>query len=156
MGVIARPFAEGAFAVGFFFRRRHLAFDDDLRSCRHGQSGVGRADHFERRAAQGAGVFIFADARFRRRRRGHPGRRLAAEHDGDRTGFAGLPVFAGDLLAMLLLDDPERQAVFADDAGAVGADVDPAAVGIFDHHHVAGADIAAAVMLVPLGRRENS
>ena len=42
------------------------------------------------------------------------------------------------------------------DAGAVGADVDPAAVRIFDNHHVAGADIAPAVVLVPFGRGKNS
>jgi len=52
-----------------------------------------------------------------------------AEHDGDWTGFASLPILAGDLFAVLLFDDPKRHAVFADDARPIGADVDPTAVG---------------------------
>ena len=87
MGVVARPFAERPFGVRLFFGRRHFAFDDDLRRRRHRQAGEGRAQDFQRRAAQRAGVFVFADAGFGRGRRRHPGCRLAAEHDGDGAGL---------------------------------------------------------------------
>ena len=135
--------------------RRHLAFDNDFRSCRDGETGNRRAYDFQRRATQRAGVFVLADAGLGCGRRSHPGGRLAAENNGHRARFSGLPIFPRDLLAVFVFDDPQCHTVFGDDTGAIGADVDPAGVRIFDDHHVARADITAAVVLVPFGRRKD-
>ena len=155
MSVISRPFAEGPFRVRLFFGRGHFAFDDNFSCCGDRQSGEWRSDHFERRAAQRAGIFIFTHTGFGGGRRSQPGSGLATEHDGDGTGASRVPISARDLFAVLVLDDPERNAILGNDAGAVGADVDPAAIRIFDNHHVAGADVAPAVVLVPFGRGKN-
>src|SRR5690242_8700714 len=155
VGVISRPFAEGPLRMRLLLGRRHIAFNDNFRSRRDRQSGIRRTNDFEWRATQCTGIFVFADPRLGCRRRRHPGGGLAAEHHGNWTSAAGLPILARDLLAVFVLDNPESQAIFADDARSVGADVDPAALRIFDDHHVTGADLTAAIVLVPFWRREN-
>src|SRR5439155_13495838 len=85
-----------------------------------------------------------------------PGGGFAAEHDGDRTSVSRLPVFARDLLAVFVLDDPQRHAIFANDARTIGTDIDPAAIRVFGHDHVARANVAAAVVLMPLRRGKNT
>ena len=152
MGVISRPFAEWPFRVRLFFGRgispsmtisEVAGTGSPVNGARITSSGAPRnAPAYSYSltpalAADGAAIQV-----------------AGSQPSTMATGQArpGLPIFARDLFAVFVLDDPERDAIFADDAGAVGADVDPAAVRIFDNHHVAGADVAAAVVLVPFGR----
>ena len=60
----------------------------------------------KRRAAQSAGIVVFIGTGFGSRWRRHPGRRLAAKDDGDRASALRLPILAGDLLAVFVIDDP--------------------------------------------------
>ena len=101
MSVISRPFAEGPFRVRFFFGRGHFAFDDNFSCCRNRQSGEWRSDHFERRAAQRAGIFIFTHTGFGGGRRSQPGSGLATEHDGDGTGASRVPILRAICLPCL-------------------------------------------------------
>jgi hypothetical protein len=55
---------------------------------------------------------------------------------------------------MLTGRNPDPQRVLVMHADTVGADIGPLAVRIFHDHHAAGADITAAVFLMPTRRRE--
>src|SRR5262245_54039672 len=113
VGIVAGPLAERTLRMRLFFRRWHLTFDNDFRAGGYRQTGMRSAHDFQRRAAQRAGVFVLAHAGSRGGRPRHPRGRLTAEHNGNRAGAAALPVFASDLFAVFLLNDPERDAIFA-------------------------------------------
>ena len=63
-------------------------------------------------------------------------------------------VFVAHLAAVLAGRDVEAERLLVVDHDAVGAAIDPAVVGIAHDVVAAGADIAAAVLRVPLRRRE--
>ena len=79
---------------------------------------------------------------------------MHADHDRDRAGLAALMVFAHDQVAVLALRGHHGRDVLVVHLDAVGAVVDPAGVRILHDHHAAGADVVAAVMLVPARRRD--
>src|SRR5581483_6100890 len=84
----------------------------------------------------------------------HQEQRMVAEGDRHRAGFAARPVLLHDAPAVLALGDHDAQRAGVVALDTVGAAVDPAAVGIFLDHQAAGADVVAAVLLVPARRRE--
>src|SRR4029077_11195661 len=99
--------------------------------------------------AHRAGIVVFAHSGLGRRGRGRPSRGLAAQDNSDGTGAFRLPIFSRDLFAVFMVNDPQRESIFVDDTGPVGADIDPATVRIFGDDHIAGADVTSAVVLVP-------
>src|SRR3984893_3757497 len=78
---------------------------------------------------------------------------IAAAHDRDRHRLAARQVLVSHLAAMLAGRDVEAGRLGNVDHDPVGAAIDPAVVGIAQYVEAAGADIAAAVRLVPLRRR---
>ena len=79
---------------------------------------------------------------------------IAAEHHRDRHRLLARLVLVAHLPALLAGRDVEAAGIRVVDHHAVGAAIDPAVVGIADDGVAAGADIAAAVLGVPLRRRE--
>src|SRR6185312_15007657 len=80
-------------------------------------------------------------------------RRQADAHH-HRAGFAALPIFAADHVAMLAGLDEHDEGAAAMHLDAVGAEIHPVAVGILGDHQAFGADIAAAIGGVPARRRK--
>ncbi len=80
--------------------------------------------------------------------------RRLADADHHRAMLAALPVFAADDVAMLAVLDEDDERVLVVHLHPVGAEIDPVAVGIAGDDQAFGADVAAAVVLVPLRRRE--
>src|SRR5262245_37104912 len=152
--VIAGPLAEGSLHLRLFFRWRYLPLDHNFRSRRHRKSGKRSPYHFHRFTAQRAGVIVLAHPSLGRRWCRGPSRWLTAQNNRHGTRALCLPVFSRDLLAVFMVNDPQRESVLIDDAGAVGADVDPTAVRVFGDNHIASADVTPAIVLVPLRRWE--
>ena len=151
-GVIAGPLAERAFdahVVGL-----DEAFDDDLGIGRDRQAGDRPLDHLDRRAAHAADDLVFAHAVGHLAAAHEEAHRIAAEHDRDRHRLLARLVLVAHLPALLAGRDVEAAGFLVVDHHAVGAAIDPALVGIADDGVAAGADVAAAVLGVPLRRRE--
>src|SRR6188474_3680655 len=72
----------------------------------------------------------------------------------DRACLAALVVFAQNQIAVLALGTMHGSDITALDLHPIGAVVDPAAIGVLHHHHAAGPDEVAAVLFVPLRRRD--
>ena len=79
---------------------------------------------------------------------------MHAAHDGDRARLSELVPAPHDQVAVLALRGHDRGDAAVLGLDAVGAVVDPAGVGMLHDHHAAGADVAAAVVLVPFRRRD--
>src|SRR5262245_39065087 len=79
---------------------------------------------------------------------------MHAHDHRDRARLAALVIAALDQVAVLALGAHDRRRARAVGLHAIGAVVDPAGVGILHDHHAAGADIVAAVVLVPPRRRD--
>ena len=97
-------------------------------------------------------VFVLAVGDFEPR--DHEQRGMHAAHHRDRARLAALVIAALDQVAVLALGAHHGRDVRAVRLHAIGAVVDPAGVGIAHDHHVAGADVVAAVVLVPARRRD--
>ena len=76
----------------------------------------------------------------------------AADHR-DRAGLALLVIAAHDQIAMLALGAHDRGDARLLRLHAIGAVIHPARIAVLHHHHVAGADVIAAVQLMPFGNR---
>ena len=152
-GVVAGPLAERAFdalVVGL-----DEALDDDLGIGRDRQAGDRPLDHLDRRAAHAAddlelahAVGHFAAAH----EEAHRDRRRSTMATG--IALAARLVLVAHLAAVLAGRDVDAERLGVVDHDAVGAAIDPALVRIADDVVAAGADIAAAVLAVPLRRRE--
>src|SRR5215831_20465940 len=151
-GVIARPFAERPLldqVVGM-----HEALERDLRLRRDGQAGARPRDHLDRLAYQAAGDVVFIFSVWNLESRHHEQGGVHAHDHRDRARLAALVIAALDQVAVLALGAHDRRRARAVGLHAIGAVVDPAGVGILHDHHAAGADIVAAVVLVPPRRRD--
>ena len=152
-GVVAGPLAERTF--GDAVLRIDRAFECDLSVRRDRQPGLRPEDHLDRLAEQAARhvVFVLAvrhlDAGEREQQRMHAG-----DHR-DRAALAALVVAAHQDVAVLALRAHHRgDAPVGIGLDAVGAVVDPARIRVLHDHHAAGADVRAAVELVPLRHRD--
>ena len=118
-----------------------------------GRPVFGAADHLHRLAQQSAGRVVFVLAVRDFETCDHEQRRMHAAHHGHRARLAALVILLLDHVAVLALGahhGGERLVVRLHPVGAV---VDPAGVRIAHDHHVAGADVIAAVVLVPARHR---
>ena len=79
---------------------------------------------------------------------------MHAAHHRDRAGLPLLVIAALDQVAVLALRAHHGRDVALVRLHAIGAVIDPAGVGVAHHHHVAGADVIAAVVLVPARHRD--
>ena len=144
--VIAHEFPEGTLllqAVAI-----HLTFEHNLGAGGHGQFVQLAEDDFDRASALTTGIIEFGNAKWQFG--------IAAEkQDGvlpagnqNRTRFAALEIFFADQPPVFAGRNPHADFVFAMRDDAVGADIDPVAIGITHDDEILGADITAAVMLV--------
>src|SRR5262249_3735111 len=151
-GVVAGPFAERPLRVGL--ARLDVAFDHDLGVGRKRQPRDLAAYHLGRPPAHAADDVELERAVGRLDTAVEEGDRIAADHHHHRHGLTPLEIF--------LAVDPARVALRPDQAdrlpavhlGAVGAGVEPVLLGIARDAVGAGADITAAVPLVPDRGRE--
>ena len=79
---------------------------------------------------------------------------MHAAHDRDRARLSELVPAPHDQVSVLALRCHDRGDAAVLGLDAVGAVVDPPGVGMLHDHHAAGADVAAAVVLVPFRRRD--
>ena len=150
-GVIAGPFAERAFVD--LVVRMDEALERDLGMRRDRQAGLRPHDHLHRLAQQPAGGVVLVLAVRNFQARDHEQRRVHAAHHRDRARLAALVILLLDHVAVLALGAHHGGELLAVRLHAIGAVVDPAGVGIAHDHHVAGADVVAAVVLVPARHR---
>ena len=151
VGVVAHPLAERPFRP--HLPGHGLAFEHDLGVGRDREAGVGAADHVDRLAAQAAGDVELADLG-QRRRSEHEQQRVLAAHDRDLHRLAALEILVAVDAAVLALGDLAADGVAVIDLRAVGAEIEPAGVGILGHDAAGGADIARLVLLVVQRHRE--
>ncbi len=78
---------------------------------------------------------------------------MHAAHHGDGARLSELVPAPHDQVPVLALRGHDRGDAAVLGLDAVGAVVDPSGVGVLHDHHAAGADVAAAVVLVPFRRR---
>ena len=151
-GVIAGPLAERAFVDEIV---RMTKPSNAISAC----AGIGRPVFGPANTSTGspsrpAGgvVFVLAVGDFDAGH--HEERRMHAAHDGDRARLSELVPAPHDQIAVLALRRHDRSDVPALRLHAVGAVIDPSGVGMPHHDHAAGADVMAAVVLVPFRRRD--
>ena len=145
VGVVAHPLAERPF--GPHLARHGLAFEHDLGVGRNRKAGIGPADHVDRLAAQAARDVELADRRQRARRQQEQQRVLAA-HDRDLHRLAALESLVAMDAAVLALGDLAADGVAVIDLRTIGAEIEPAVVGVLGDHAAGGADVARLVLLV--------
>ena len=118
------------------------------------QAGHRPLDDLDRRAAHAADDLEFADAVGHFAAAHQEAHRIAATHDHHRHAFAARFVLVANLATVLAGRDVEAERLLVVDHHAVGAAIDPALVRIAHDVVAAGADVAAAVLRVPLRRRK--
>ena len=146
-GVIAGPLAERTFVAHIVGMNE--ALESDFRMRRDRQAGARPGDDFDRLADQSAGRVVFIAAIGDFEAGDHEQCRMHAADDRDRARLAALVVAASDKIAMLAFRAHDRCHIGLVRLHAIGAVIDPAGVRIAHDHHVAGANVIAAVMLVP-------
>ena len=151
-GVIAGPLAERTFVD--LVVRMDEAFEGNLGVRRDRQPGLGPKDHLHGLAQQPTGRVVLVLTVWNFQARNHEQRRVHAAHHRDRTRLAELVILLLDHVAVLALGAHHGGELLVVRLHAVGAVVDPAGVGIAHDHHVAGADVVAAVVLVPARHRD--
>ena len=128
--VIAHPFAERAFRLGL--ARHRLALDGDLAIGRDREAGIGPAHDIDRLAAQAAGDIEFAHFGQRARRQ-HEQKRVLAAQDHDLHRLAAGKIFVAVDAAVLALGDLAADGFAVIDLAAIGAEIEPAVVGVLGH-----------------------
>ncbi len=146
-GVIAGPLPERAFVDQIV--RMEKALEGDLGVRWNWQAGLRPGDYFDRLADQAAGGVVFVLAVRDFQAGDHEQRRVHAAHDRYRAWFAALVIAALDDVAVLAFGEHHGREVALVGLHPVGAVIDPAGVRIAHDHHVASAEVVAAVMFVP-------
>ena len=146
-GVVARPFAERAFRMRL--AGRDVAFQHDLGIGREGQPRHLAAHHLGRAAAHAADDVELEGAVGRLDATVEEGERIAADHHGDRHLLAALEIFLAMDPAVVAASGDETDGLLVVHLRAVGAGVEPVLFRIAGDAVGAGADVAAAVLLVP-------
>ena len=151
-GIVAGPLAErtlDALVAGLDETLKH-----DFRVGRNRQAGDRAPDHLHRLAAHAADDLVFAHAVGHFAAGHQEGHRVAAADHRDRHRLIARAVFVAHLPAVLAGRDVEARGLGVVDHHPVGAAIDPALVRFADDVEAAGADIAAAVRLMPLRCRK--
>ena len=129
------------------------ALEGDLGVRRDRQTGRGPPDHLHRLAQKSAGRVVLVLAVRDFQSGDHEQRRVHAAHHRHRARLAALVILLLDHVAVLALGAHHGGEFLVVRLHTIGAVVDPAGVGIAHDHHVAGADVIAAVVLVPARHR---
>src|SRR5215471_3145973 len=79
---------------------------------------------------------------------------MHAANDGDRARFAALMITPADQIAVLAFRAHDGRGIARLRLHTIGAVIDPAGVRVAHDDHVAGADVIAAVMLMPARHRD--
>src|SRR5581483_7115925 len=145
-GIVAGPLAERAFGLAIV--GIHPAFDDDLGVGGKRQPGGFAFDDFDRRAFETAGVIEFRYAVVDLVAGNHEQHRILADGDDHGAALAALEIFIALNAAVFARRDVKTHGVLVVHHAAVGAEVDPAFIGIARGHQAGGADEPAAVELV--------
>src|SRR5262249_29898937 len=151
-GVVAGPLAErslDALVVGL-----DEAFEHDLGVGRNGQASDRPLDHLDRLSAHAADDLVLAHPIGHLARGHQEGHGIAAADHRDGHSLAARLVLVAHLPAVLARRDVESRGPGVVDHDAVGAAIDPALVRLAGDVEAAGADVAAAVGLVPLRGRK--
>ena len=151
-GIVAGPLPERPFHRALVLRQE--AFQHDLGVGGDGQARHLAAHHLDGRAAQPAHHVELAHA-VRKLRAPHEERHgVAAHHQGHRHGLALVEVLLPVHVGVLAGHEQQAHRLRVLHHGPVGADVDPALVRVDGDAEAAGADVAPAVVGVPLGGGE--
>src|SRR5919109_2839105 len=151
-GVMPGPFAERALrmhAVG-----RHVAFEHDLGIGWKRQPGNLAAHHLDRAPAQAADKIEFEYAIWRFQPTEEERDRIAAEHHGHRQRLAPFERLVAMDAAMVARLHHDAHGFFVMHLRAIRAGVEPVFLRVAGDAVGAGADVAAAVLFVPLRRRK--
>ena len=105
----------------------------------------------DRLADQTAGGVVFVLAVRDFQTGDHEQSRVHAADHRDRARLAALVIAAPDQIAVLAFRTHHRRDIALVRLHPIGAVIDPAGIRIAHDHHVAGADVVAAVMFVPRG-----
>ena len=151
--VVPGPFTERTLDDALL--RVHPAFDDDLGVGGQREAGDRSLDDAERLAAHAAGPVILGEAELHLGRGREEQERVAAGDERDRHLLAARDPGVTVHPTVLARRDVEAELVLVVDHHPVAAEVDPAVVLVAGDVEAAGADVATAVVLVPLRRREN-
>ena len=150
--VVARPLAERALHRGLV--GRDLAFEHDFRIRRERQPGHLALDAVDRPAGQPSGPVELGHVVGQGVARGDIGGGIDADDDRHRAGLARLEVLVALDPPLLAVGDVGGRDIRAVHLHAVGADIDPPAVGVAGDDAAGGSDIAPAVVLVVDRHRE--
>ena len=132
----------------------HEALEGDLRVRRNRQAGLRADDHFDGFAEQASRGVVLVLAVRNLDPRHHEQRRMHAAHHRDRARLTELVPAPHDQVSVLALRRHYRGDAAVLGLDAVSAVVDPPGVGVLHDHHAAGADVTAAVVLVPFRGRD--
>ena len=113
------------------------------------QAGDLAAHHLHRPAAHAADHVDFEGAVGHFQAAIEEGERIAAQHHGDRHRLAALAVFLAMDRAVVAGGQHEADRGLVVHLGAVGAGIEPVLLRVAGDREGAGADVAAAVLLVP-------
>ncbi len=150
--IVTGPFAERALRV--FLVGRDKAFEHDLRVGREREAGHLAAHHPGRSPAHAADDVELEHAVGGFDAAIEESNRIAADHHGDRHRLAALEIFLAVDPAVMALRHDEADGLLVVHLRAVGAGVEPVLLGVDGDAVGAGADIAAAVLLMPDRRGE--
>ena len=151
-GVVAGPLTERPLLLALL--RIHKAFQRDLRVRRDGKAGDLARNDLHRFAAQAAHDVVLADAVRRLAAGQQEGQGIAAQDDHRGHRLVPRLVLVAVDAAVLAGRDVEADGFLIVNHHPVRAEVHPVLLGIARDVEAAGADVAAAVVLVPDRRRE--
>ncbi len=146
------PFAEWAFRMGPV--RWHVAFEHDLGIGGEGEPGDLTAHHLHGTAAQAADEVELEHAIGRLEPSEEEGERIAADHHCHRQRLAALERLVAVDAAVVAGGHDDADGLLVVHLRAVGAGIEPVLLRIAGDAVGAGAEIASAVLLMPLGRGE--
>src|SRR5947208_6046965 len=149
-GGVSRPFTERSFV--HLLSRYGFALDHNLSSRGNWQTGVFANDYGHGRALQPADPVVFRDAARHFDTTRQIQQRILTKRDCDLAGLTACKIFFAHDAALLARRDVKAKRVFVLNHYPVSPEVDPTFVGLNRDIDRAGADVAAAVQLVPLRR----
>src|SRR6516165_2362949 len=152
-GVIAGPFAKRALDTHIV--RLDKTFDYDLSVRWNRQSGHRTLDYIDRRAANATKDFQLADPKRHLTATHQEAQGIATADNNDWHALSARLIFVAHLAAVFARRNVEAQRLLIVDHHPVGATIDPASVRITRDVITSSANVASAVGMMPLRRRES-
>ena len=135
--------------------RLDKTFDYDLSVRWNRQSGHRTLDYLDRRAANAAKDFQLADPKRHLTAAHQETQGIATANNDDRHALSARLIFVAHLAAVFARRNVEAQRLLIVDHHPVGAAIDPAGVRITRDVITSSANVASAVGMMPLRRRES-